>query len=168
MNPKQFLALALASAVSVQASPLLAASPGGAGQAQETASVAGTSRDEKGSTVAHVKVQLRDLGTGKLVATTTSDADGQFLFLDLKAGSYAIELVGDAGQFIGTSAAIAVAPGATLTGLTVTEAVATQAALLAAATGGGALSTALIVTGVAAGAGVAALVIVKHNASPSQ
>jgi hypothetical protein len=167
MRQNQIVALALASAVSVQASPLVAA-PGEAGQSQGTASVTGTSLDEKGAAVVHVKVQLRDLGTGKLVAATTSDDAGQFRFRDLGAGTYAVELVNDAGQFIGTSASITVAAGATLTGVTVTELAATQAALLAAAAGGGGLSTALIVAAVAAGAGIAALVVVHNNASPSQ
>ena len=169
MRQKQIVALALASAVSVQASPLMAATPLGTAQSDGAASVAGTSRDEKGSTVSHVKVNLRDLSTGKLVGTTTSDDVGQFSFYGLKAGTYAIELVNDAGQLMGTSAAIAVTTGATVTGVTVTVGAATQAALLAAAAGaGGGISTALIVTAVAAGAGIAALIIVKHNASPSQ
>jgi hypothetical protein len=169
MRQKQIVALALASAVSVQASPLLADTAGGTTQAGGPASVAGTSRDARGSTVAHVKVNLRDLGTGKLASTTTSDAVGQFSFTGLKAGTYAIELLNDAGQLIGTSAAIAVTAGAAVTGVTVTVGAATQAALLAAAAaGGGGISTALIVTAVAAGAGIAALVVVKNNASPSQ
>jgi hypothetical protein len=169
MRQNQIVALALASAVSVQASPLIAASPGEAGQSQGTASVAGTSLDDNGATVAHVKVQLRDLSTGKLAAATTSDDTGQFRFRDLGAGTYAVELVNDAGQFIGTSASITVAAGATLTGVTVTELAAAQAALLAGAASGGGLSTALIITAVAAGAGIAALVVVQHNnASPSQ
>jgi hypothetical protein len=170
MRQKQIVALALASAVSMPASPLLADTGPGTGQSEGAASVAGTSRDEKGSTVSHVKVNLRNLDTGKLAATTTSDDVGQFSFYGLKAGNYAIELVNDAGQLIGTSAAIAVTTGATVTGVTVTVGAATQAALLAAAAGGGGggISTALIVTAVAAGAGIAALVIVKHNASPSQ
>jgi uncharacterized protein (DUF2141 family) len=170
MRQKQMVALALASAVSMPASPLLADTQCGTAQSDGAGSVAGTSRDEKGSTVAHVKVSLRDLGTGKLTGTTTSDENGQFSFCGLKPGTYAIELVNDAGQLMGTSAAIAVTEGATVTGATVTVGAATQAALLAAAAGGGGggLSTALIVTAVAAGAGIAALVIVKHNASPSK
>jgi hypothetical protein len=169
MRQKQMVALALASAVSMPASPLLADTQCGTTQSEGAGSVAGTSRDERGSTVAHVKVNLRDLGSGKVSGTTSSDDNGQFTFCGLKAGTYAIELVNDSGQLMGTSAAIAVTTGATVTGMTVTVGAATQAALLAAAAGGGGgISTALIVTAVAAGAGIAALVIIKHNASPSQ
>jgi Carboxypeptidase regulatory-like domain len=164
MRQNKIVALAIATAVAVQALPVVAASPGAAGQSLGTASLAGTSKDEAGSIVPHVKVQLRDLSTGKLVATTTSDQIGQFSFGGLGAGNYAIELVSSTGEFMGTSASIAVAAGATLTGVTVTAA--TQAALIAAAAAGG-TSTALIVVAVAAAAGIAALVVVNHYASGS-
>ena len=171
---RQLMAIALATMLSLSAIPLSAA-----GQGQPAGSIAGTAQTAPGQTVANVVVQLRDLATGQLAGTTTSSATGTFGFGGLAAGNYSIEIVNAAGQIVGASAAIPVAAGAAVSGVTVTASAAAAlaaggaaAAGAAAAAGGGAapagISSAVIIATAAAGAGIAALVTVKPDASPSQ
>ena len=141
----------------------LAAPAARAAQAQ-AASLAGTAQNAAGQAVADITVQLRDLATGQLAGTTTSSATGSFAFTEIAAGNYSIEIVNAAGQIIGTSAAVPVAAGAAVTGVTVTAAGAAAAGGRAAAT----VSRAVIVTAAAAIAGVAAVVTVVPDASPKQ
>ena len=180
---RQFTAFALAFSITLSAAPLFAAqrAPRRDRQAQG-ASLAGTATSSTGQTIANVTVQLRDLVTGSLAGTTTSTATGTFTFVGIQAGTYAIEVVSAVGQIVGTSAAIAVTAGATITGVAVsaTAAIAGAAAagagaaagVAAAGAGAGAaagVSTAVVVTTVAAAAGVVgAVAIVQNNASPSR
>ena len=148
----------------------------GSAQAQ-AASLAGTAQSAAGQTLANVTVQLRDLATGQLTGATTSSATGSFGFSGLAAGNYSIEVVNAAGQIIGTSTAIPVAAGATVTGVSVTASAAVAAAAggaaaAAGAVGGSAAATAVgsavVVTSAAASAGIVAVVTVAPDASPSQ
>jgi hypothetical protein len=164
------IALVVAMAFS---SPMLAAPR--IAQAQAPASsLAGTATASTGEVLPNVTVQLRNLTTGELSGSTTSNAAGSFAFAGLAAGQYAIELVSATGQIVGASAAIPVAAGATVTGVTVTATTAFVASAGAAAAGAGAagagagVSTAVIVTTVAVAAGIAGAVAVAANASPSQ
>ena len=170
---RQLTAVALASMLS-----LWPISMSAAGQGETAASIAGTAQSAAGQTVANVTVQLRDLATGQLVGTTSSSATGSFSFGGLAAGNYSIEIVNAAGQIVGASAAIPVAAGAAVSGVTVTASAAAAfaaggaAAGAAAAAGGGAaaagISSAVIITTAAAAAGIAAIVTVVPEASPSQ
>jgi hypothetical protein len=147
---------------------------------QQTASLSGTATASNGQTIANTPVQLRDVNTGQLVGKTTSTPNGTFTFAGLGAGTYAVEVLSATGQIIGTSAAVSVAAGATVTGV----AVGASAAAVAAGAGAGAaagaaaagtaaaaagVSTAIVVTTVAVAAGIAGTVaIVRANASPSR
>src|SRR5690349_11791637 len=51
------------------------------------------------------RVQLRDLKTGQLVNSTTSNATGEFSFENLKPGDYIVELADASGHVLGTSPA---------------------------------------------------------------
>ena len=171
---RRFAAIALASALSLSATPIFAAR---AAQAQG-ASLAGTATSNAGQTLANVTVQLRDLATGQLVGTTTSSATGTFSFAGLSAGSYTVEVVNAAGQIIGASAAVSVAAGAAITGVAVSASAAAlgaaaggAAAAAAGAAGAGAaagISTAVIVTTVAAAAGITGAVVIANTASASR
>ena len=167
-------------AVVFAGAPLFAAGPVRARQAQG-ASLAGTATSSTGQTLTGYTVQLRNLATGQLSGTTTSSATGAFSFSGLPAGNFAVEVVNAAGQIVGTSSAISVAAGATITGVTVSAsaaavgAAAGGAAGAAAAAGGAAgaaagISTAVIITAVAAAAGVVGVVVAvnQSNASPSR
>jgi len=170
-NMRGAVAFALVCALSVSI-PVSAAPRIGGAQAQG-ASLAGTATSSTGQTVANATVQLRNLATGQLAGTTTSNAAGSFGFAGLQAGNYVVEVVNAAGQIIGTSASISVAAGAVITGVTVTAsaaAVAGAAGAAGAAAAAGGISTAVVITSVAVAAGVAGAVAVATNgtASPSR
>jgi hypothetical protein len=147
---------------------------GAAGQVQPGGSLSGTATSSSGQTLANMTVQLRNLATGQLVGTTTSSATGAFSFTGLPPGRFAVEVVNQAGQVIGTSAAITVAAGTAVTGVTVGATAASLAAGAGAAAGmaaagsGAGVSMAAIVTTVAATAGLVGAVAVGSDVSPSR
>ena len=166
---RQLTAIALVSMLSTLSPWAIPMS--GAGQGEAAASIAGTVQSAPGQTVANAAVQLRDLTTGQLAGTTTSSATGSFSFDGLAAGSYFVEIVNTAGQIVGASAAIQVAAGAAISGVTVTASAAAPARRPAAAAAFGAAArnnSAMIITTAAAGAGIAALVAAMSEQSPSQ
>jgi hypothetical protein len=183
---RRVIAIALSSALVLQAAPLLAASAAGAAAGQEqavTGVLNGTAQTSTGQTLSNYAVQARNLQTGQIAGTSTSNAAGGFSFGGLNPGNYVVELVNSSGTVVGSSASIAVAAGvvpaaaaATVTvTLAATEAIAGVAGAAAAGTaaaGAGAaagISTALVVTAVAVAAGVAGVVVVAANdASPSR
>jgi carboxypeptidase family protein len=110
--------LALALVVSMAGTPSVFAA--GAAQAPVNSSMAGLVKNASGRTIANATVRLRDLETGQLAATTTSDAAGQFSFPGLAAGSFTVEIVNAAGEIIGSSAPISVVAGQAITGVVVT------------------------------------------------
>jgi hypothetical protein len=144
-----------------------------AGQAAAAGSLSGTASSSSGQVMANTVVQLRNLATGQLTGTTTSNAAGQFSFIGLNPGNYAVEVVNAAGQIAGTSASVAVSAGAAVTGVSVTASAAVAATAGAGATGAAAgaaagASTATIVGAAAAAAGVAGAAYTNESASPSQ
>jgi hypothetical protein len=195
---RHILALTVASSMLFSAGPLLAGAAPRVGQAPQTASLAGTAKTSTGQVVPDATVQVRNLTTGQLTATTTSNAAGEFKFEGLPPGNYTIEIVNPTGQIIATSAAVSLAAGAAVAGVTVSASAAAigaagaagAAAGAAGAAGAGAagagaavagaaaagagvaagVTTAVVVTTVAAAAGVAAAVAVaaNNNASPSR
>jgi carboxypeptidase family protein len=110
--------LALALVVSMAGTPSVFAA--GAAHAPANSSMAGLVKNANGRTIANATVRLRDLETGQLAATTTSDAAGQFSFPGLAAGSFTVEIVNAAGEIIGSSAPISVVAGQAITGVVVT------------------------------------------------
>jgi len=174
---RRFVITALVTTISFSTTPLFAGPRLARAQQQEGASLSGTASTSAGETLANVTVQLRNVATGQLAGSTTSAASGVFSFTGLQAGQYAVEVVNAAGSIVGTSAAITVAAGAMITGVTVTATAAVAAGAGAAAAGaaaaggatGAGISTAVLVTTIAAAAGVAGVVAVAtHTASPSR
>jgi hypothetical protein len=88
---------------------------------------------------------------------------GEFRFPNIDAGRYAVEVINPAGQIIGTSAAVDVTEGATITGVTVTTSPAAAMAGSAAASSGIGTATIVTIAAVAAGAGLGAWAI--HHAT---
>jgi hypothetical protein len=127
-----------------------------------TGSLAGTATSTAGKTIANTTVRLRDVTTGQLVSTSTSNSAGQFAFAGLDAGSYTVEVVNAAGQIIGTSSAITVGAGAAVTGVVVSAALTT-----AVAAGAGISSTAVILGVAAAGATVAGVTVAATRSTAS-
>jgi hypothetical protein len=144
------IVLALGAAIAADA-----AQPGG--------TIAGIVRDAQGQTLPSVKLQLRNVDTGQVVAKTRAGADAAYQFTGVAPGNYIVEIVDDSDRVIGLSAAAALAANGAVTGLV--------AALTATTAAGGAFfaSTAGILLLVGIGAGVTAGVIAATNeASPSR
>ena len=166
---KRILALALAAALVALGLPL----PVAAGQ-QTLGSIAGVARDVGAKPLANSTVRLRNVSTGGLAATTTSNASGAFSFTGLSQGSYVIEVVNAAGQVIATSSAMTLTAGAmTISGIALTASAAAAGAAGAAAAAGGIgsffTSTAGIVLLAAAGAGATAgIIVATGQASPTR
>jgi len=137
---------------------------------QATGSIAGTVRDAQGQPLPSVKLQLRNIDTGQVVATTRAGADAAYQFTGIVPANYVVEIVDDSGKVVGLSVASSMAANGAITGLIVALS-STGAAAAAAAGGLGAFfaSTGGILLLVGIGAGVTAGVIaVTNNASPSR
>ena len=167
---RRVIAIGLSSTLMLQAVPLMAAPVmseargGGVQTAVATGAINGTVQSSAGQTLPNYTVQVRNLKTGQLAGTTTSNAAGSFSFAGLSPADYVVEVVNEAGAIVGSSAAVTLAAGATVT---VTVSAMAAAAIATAAAGG--ISTALVVTTIAAGAGIAGVIVaVKYNASPSK
>src|SRR3989442_2488173 len=130
---------AIALAASMMLSAPLAAAVRAPRQAQpNTASLSGTAKAANGQAMPNTTVQLRNVNTGELAGTTTSNANGAFTFTALAGGTYAIEVLSATGQIIGTSAAVSVAARATVTGVAVSASAAAVGAAGGAAAAAGA------------------------------
>jgi hypothetical protein len=135
-------------------------------QAETGGTIRGTAQSSTGQVLSNYNVQLRNLQTGELVDSTTSDAAGSFSFGGLSTARYVIEIVSQAGAIVGTSSAITVTAAAT-----VTVSVTAPATAAIAATGAIAgVSTATTIAAVAAAAGIAgvAVAVTQEEASPSR
>jgi hypothetical protein len=169
---RRIAAIALTSSLLLQAAPLMAAPSLHATRAANTqAAVAagtinGSVQSAAGQKPANCKVQVRNLENGQLAGTTTSNG-GSFSFAGLAPGNYVIEVVDAAGAIAGTSASIPVAAGATVS--TTVSANCSEKTPAVAASNGKKISTAVVITSIAAAAGVAGVVaLTKPNASPSR
>jgi len=173
MNMRRLVAIALSSTLALQAAPLMAAALGArAAQAPATGAINGTAQSSTGQLLRNYTVQLRNLERGQIAGSTTSNAAGGFSFAGLSPANYMIEVVNSSGAIVGSSASIGVTAGSTTT-VAVSAAAGAVAGTTAAAAGTGAaaggMSTAAIVTTVAAAAGIAGVVGVSmHNSSPSR
>lgn len=133
----------------------------------------------EGKPIPNTTVRLRNIDTGQLVGTTTSNAAGEFSFTGLPEGNFVVETVSANGTILGTSAVALTAATMVVANLSVGA----SAAAVAAAGGAGAvlgttaavagvgagLGTGVIVAGVvAAGLGVTGLTVALNDASASQ
>jgi hypothetical protein len=141
---------------------------GAAGQAG-FASLSGTASSASGRSLADTVVRLRNVTSGQLAGSTTSNVAGQFRFPNLSPGTYAVEVVSPSGQLVGVSQAVPVGAGKTITGVAVTAA--TQDVAVAganAAAAAGPSTGAITASVIAAAAGLGAAVAVNANVSPSR
>src|SRR6185295_994995 len=133
---RRFVALALSSTLVLQAAPLFAAPAASTARAaQATGEIDGTAQNSAGQTLPNYTVQLRNLQTGQIAGTATSDAAGSFSFAGVSPGNYMVEVLNPSGLIVGSSAAIPVAAGAVAT---VTVSTTAAAAIAGAAAGGAA------------------------------
>ncbi|HEY6506917.1 MAG TPA: SdrD B-like domain-containing protein [Vicinamibacterales bacterium] len=120
-------------------------------------------RDEPPKPVKGARVRVRDLG-GRVLGTTTTDDTGAFSFVLDEAGTYYVELVDDEGRVLAVEdvgeATVSVGPGYTST--TILRLPAQQAAAGVWGT------TAKMLLGAAAAAGIAAFAVSGQPASPER
>ena len=109
-----------------------------ASAAQGTGKLSGVARDAQGQAMPGVKLQLRNVDTGQLVATTKAGPGGAFEFTGLNPGNFIVEIVDDSGKIIGLSPSTALAAGGAIAGLIVSASAAGAMAGAAAAGGIGA------------------------------
>jgi hypothetical protein len=144
---------------------LAASSP----RAQGAGSLSGTALTSIGQLMVNANVQLRELETGQLAATTKTTPGGAFSFPVVRPGQYVVEIVNAVGEVMGTSAPLVVRAGTPLTGVTVVESRESQdAGGAAGAASGGHMKTIVIISSVAAAAAVITAVSVSGSASPSR
>jgi hypothetical protein len=158
---KRLLALALVLAMvslGVPATAFAAAPQAKMGNGQVT----GAAQNEAGSPIANATVRLRNTGTGDVVATSRTAADGGYSFSNLAAGNYVVELVDSNGAVIATSVALSLTTGSmSVSGVALTAAVGKAGVGAVGATGAGHFftSTGGILLLAAVGAGVVVAVI---------
>lgn len=157
-------AVAIAIGLSILASPLRAATQLSAVVEQGPGTIVGNASNAAGQVLPNVTVQARDLATGRITSTVTTDAKGAFRFVNVRAGDYLIEIVNESGRVVGT-ALVSVAPGAVVTGVAVA---ATAAGTAAGGAAVGLSTAAVVITAAGVAAGVFAVVAVKSAASPSR
>jgi hypothetical protein len=139
--------------------------------AQQTGSVSGKAKDDRGKDLPGVTLQLRSVDTGFVSGMTTSGPNGAFQFLGVNPGHYIVEVVDATGKVIGASSSMTVAAGAAVSGVTVAASSAGALAAAAAAGGAGAFFTTTggILVLVASGAIVTAgVVTATRDASGSR
>ena len=166
---KRVVVLAVAVALTVGSWPVSAAGPATGrvgGVAQATGVISGTAMSSTGQILPNATVPLRNLYTGQIAGLTTSDAAGSFRFVGVNPGTYVVEVVNHTGTVAGSSGPLAVIAGATAT--------VSVRAMPAAAFGGQATTgqshgvrTAVIITTIAAAAGIAAAVAIANNGDDS-
>jgi Carboxypeptidase regulatory-like domain len=147
-------------------SGLLAAS-----QAGPSAAVAGTVRGSNTRPIAKARVQVRNVDTGNLVGTTTTDEEGAFAISGLSSGNFVVEVIDATGKILGVGTPFSLGAGATAS--TTVVAAGAGAAAAAASTGGFSLFglgpvTSIAVLGAASAAAVTAVVATRPDASPSR
>jgi hypothetical protein len=99
--------------------PLLAAEPATVvqtgqasfGASQAAGIVEGRVVDDSGKPIANASVRLRDLTTGKVAGSLTSNNSGHVTFRSVNPGTYVAELVGGAGKVLAASQMFPVAAG---------------------------------------------------------
>ena len=138
---------------------------------QGTGKISGMAMDSQNQIMPGAKLQLRNVETGQLAATTRAAADGAFEFTGLNPANYMVELVDQSGKIVGLSPAMALASGGVITGVSVAASAGSALAGAASAGGVGAFfsSTGGILLLVGIGAGVTAAIIAATNeSSPSR
>jgi hypothetical protein len=86
------------------------AAPGAGG----VTSVLGVAWKMDNTPIPGARVQLRNLVSGKVEATTVANQAGQFMFTRIEGGTYVVELLGENGRIVTVGHAFVIAPGETV------------------------------------------------------
>jgi hypothetical protein len=74
-------------------------------------SVTGCAWTTTNDPVPDATVRLRNLLSGRIEASTVTNASGEFVFGDVEGGTYVVELLGKSGRVVALGAPFTVAPG---------------------------------------------------------
>jgi hypothetical protein len=77
-------------------------------------SIMGVAWNADNTPIPGAKLRLRNVLSGRIVATVVANGLGQFAFNDVESGSYVIELVSDDGKILAVGHTFTVAPGETV------------------------------------------------------
>jgi hypothetical protein len=140
----------------------------GTGKTQGAGSLSGTLKDREGHSLANYTVRVRNLDTGQVVGTGTTNLAGEFTFTGLNPGTYVVEVLDNAGRVIGASKSIALTASVlvvanipiVLSGVVTGAGAAAGGSFFATATG--------LLVAAAAGAGLAGILSARTAASPSK
>lgn len=119
---RQMLAqIAAATAVLLVSGASLAATPTvkrsdvpPSGLAVKTATVLGNAWKADNTPLPQARVRLRDVTTGRVLATAVANDAGQFTFANIEDGTFAVELVNEHGKVLAISEVFSLAPGETI------------------------------------------------------
>ncbi len=87
---------------------------GASAAANGQTSVLGAAWQVDNSPIPGARVQLRNLVSGKVEATTVANTAGQFTFSRIEGGTYVVELLGENGKVSSVGHAFVIAPGETV------------------------------------------------------
>jgi hypothetical protein len=135
---------------------------------QSAGSVTGVVRGGQLQPLTGTRIQLRDVKTGNVIATTTATDGGSFSFAGLPPGEYIAEAVDASGKVLGVSAPVSLGAGSTAATSVIAPGVGTSAESGGFRLLGMGPVMSMTVLGVAAAASVTAIVATRPNASPSR
>lgn len=71
----------------------------------------GVAKTSLNAPIPYARVVLRNLRTGRALAETVADDEGQFSFVDVEATAYIVELLGPDGSVVAASPLVTLSPG---------------------------------------------------------
>jgi hypothetical protein len=87
---------------------------GAATASSGSTSVLGAAWKMDNTPIPGARVQLRNVISGKVEATSVADQAGQFTFTRIEGGTYVVELIGEHGKILTVGHAFVIAPGETV------------------------------------------------------
>ena len=162
---RRFLSTVVVTVMTMAGAPL-----GVVGSQQDSITLAGRAFTSSLQVLPNARVQIRDLKTGQVVNSTTSNATGEFSFENLKPGDYIVELADAAGNVQGMSApfALGAARSARVSVVSVSSGAVTAGKGAGFSLFGLGPVSSVAVLGAAGAAAVTAVVATRPDASPSR
>jgi hypothetical protein len=102
---------ALAAPPSAHSLPPVKTTARAAAASKSATSILGVVWNVDNTPIPGARVQLRNLVSGKIDASTVANQTGQFTFSQIEGGRYVVELVGQSGKIVTVGHAFVIAPG---------------------------------------------------------